>query len=204
MWPIPFQSGTKSVQVEAGTIRFEPAASVTTFGGVALGVIPSVVMPRFDLTLQRANFITMPDGKSYMVGPVWRFRGSFLGEGTYHSPGFATNVTGQAVSLSPCYSPVYDAGGLELLFCLEVAVELVNTQTKNASGVTTQSKNTGLGTIGFGTEATYAIGRHVQFALKLGADAATNPITAERPDGSQIFQSSWLSGYGMLGFGAHW
>jgi hypothetical protein len=90
------------------------------------------------------------------------------------------------------------------LFCLEVAAGIVGVRTKDASGVTTQSKTMGFGTLGLGTEATYNLGRHFQIALRLGLDGAAGPISAERPDGSEIFRSSWLSGYAMIGAGGHW
>jgi hypothetical protein len=203
-FPAPFVGGDKEVEVEAGKLRFESIVSATAFGGVAVGVIPGLVMPRVEASLWRANFVTPPGTTSYMVGPLWRFRLSLLGDVKYRSGDLTTEAGGQAVGLSLCYSPYFDAGGLGILGCFEVGAEAMFLRTTDASGATVQSKRLGTGTVGFGIEMPYNIGRHFQLALKLGADVATSPFTAERADGSRIFESSWLSGYAAIGLGGHW
>ena len=56
---------------------------------------------------------------------------------------------------------------------------------------------------GLGFEGRYNLGSLFHVALKLGADGLVNSVSAERSDGSQIFQSSGIVGYGMLGLGLH-
>jgi hypothetical protein len=165
--------------------------------------VPRLAMPSIDVTLSRANFVTVPGERSYLVGPILRVHVALLADVERHFGDLTSEVGGQGAGIGPCYSPLYDAGGLEVLFCLELGAQFFGIRTKDAAGKTIQQKSMGKGMLGIGTELTYNLGRHVQIGLKLGADGATNPITAERPDGSQIFGSSALSGYGMLGLGGH-
>jgi hypothetical protein len=202
-WPVPFHPGDQAVAVAAGKVRFESVTNITAFAGVTLGAVPRLAMPSIDVTLSRANFVTFPGERSYLVGPVWRLHATLLADVERHFGDLTSNVGGQGLGIGPCYSPLYDAGGLELLFCLELGAQFFGIRTKDAAGKTIQQKSMGKGTLGIGTELTYNLGRHVQIGLKLGADGATNPITAERPDGSQIFSSSVISGYTMLGLGGH-
>jgi hypothetical protein len=203
IWPVPFRTGQKLVAVEAGTVRFGSVTNLTAFGGLAFGVVPGLTLPRLDITFSRANFVTLPGETSYLVGPILRLRSTLYPNVERRAGELTTSVGGQGIGVGPCYSPLYDAGGLELLFCLELGAEFFGLRTKNASGTTVQDKTTGRGTLGLGTELTYNLGRHVQIALKLGAEGATNPISAERADGGRIFESSQFSGYSMLGIGGH-
>ena len=192
------------MEVTSGTLKFESVTAVTALGGVALGVVPGVPMPRLDVQLSRANFVTVPSGDSYLTGVLWRVRATLLGDVTYRGKGSTAEVGGQSVGAGACYSPIFDAGGLELLFCMEVAAGIIGVRTHDDGSQQTRSKNVGLGTLGLGTELAYNIGRHFHIGVKLGADASTAPITAERENGDPIFESSWLSGHGMLGVGGHW
>jgi hypothetical protein len=75
----------KEVAVGAGTLRFDRDISMTAFAGVTTGIIPSVVLPRFDFEVARTNFVTSPEGRSYRLVPTVRVHFSFLGPGEYHS-----------------------------------------------------------------------------------------------------------------------
>lgn len=63
---------TANIEVPAGTLRFQSLLTTTLTGGVVVGQIPSLVLPRYDLTLFRANFATTPNALTYLVGPVCR------------------------------------------------------------------------------------------------------------------------------------
>jgi hypothetical protein len=196
--------GGASRQVTAGTLRFDAATGVTAFGGVALGVVPGAPMPRFDVAVSRASFVTLPSGESYLTGILWRARLSLLGDVSYRASDSTTEVGGQSLGISPCYAALFDPHGLALLFCAELSVGILGAETRDLSGAKLQSDKSAFGTIGLGSEAFYNLGSHFQLALKLGADASVAPLNVKRSDGSTIFRSSWLSGYGMLGLGGHW
>jgi hypothetical protein len=190
--------------VTAGTLRFESVTDVTALGGVALGVVPGVPMPRVDLEVSRANLVTLPGGDSYLTGMVWGARLTLLGDVTYRGRGTTAVVGGVSVGLSACYAPLFDAGALELRVCTELAAGVTEVRTQDDGSTQTHSKRVGLGTSGLGTELAYNIGRHFHVGMKLGADVSIAPITAERANGARIFESSWLSGHGMLGLGGQW
>jgi hypothetical protein len=202
-WPVPFQPGDKAVEVPAGKLRFESVTAVTALGGVALGVAPGP-MPRVDVQLSRANFVTVPGGDSYLTGVVWRVRATLLADVTFRRYGSTAEVGGQSVGAGACYSPIFDSGGLELLFCMEIGAGLIRVHTHDDGAAQTHSKNAGLGTFGLGTELAYNIGRHFHVGLKLGGDASTASVMAERENGTAIFATPWFSSHGMLGLGGHW
>jgi hypothetical protein len=203
-FPTPFHPGDRVMDVDAGKVRLESVTSVTALGGVAFGVVPGVPMPRIDLQLERANFVTLPNDDSILTGPIWRVRLSLLAESEYRAGNSTTQVGGQSVGAGLYYAPIYDAGGLELLFGGELGVGILGVRTRDAPGARTHDKNVGTGTLGLAAEATYNFGRHFHLTFKGGLDATTSALTAEREDGRRIFESSWASGYGMLGLGGHW
>lgn len=202
-WPAPFQPGDREVHVEAGTLRFESSTSVTAGGGVDFGLIPGVLMPRVDLTFARANFVTLPNETSYLVGPIWRVRASLLA-GTHRSGEYSTDIGVQRVSFGLCYAPLFDTGGLALLFCGDLGVNGIGTRTVDGAGNVIQKKYTGFGTTDLAVNLVYNLGRHFQIGAEVGGALTTNPVAAERADGSQLFHTSLVSGYGTIGLGGHW
>jgi len=131
-------------------------------------------------------------------------RATMLTDVTYHGRGSTAEMGGQSVGAGACYSPVFDAGGLELLFCMEVAAGIFGVRTHDDGAQQPTSKTFGLGTFGLGTELAYNIGRHFHIGLKLGVDVATARIMAERQNGAMIFATPYFSAHGMLGLGGHW
>jgi hypothetical protein len=87
--------------------------------------------------------------------------------------------------------------------CAEYGAGFVNIKSKNAQGQEIQNKEEGLGFASLGVESQYNLGSLFQIGLKLGADIMVDSFSAERPDGSRIFESGRFAGYGMLGFGVH-
>jgi hypothetical protein len=77
--------GVDSIRVGAGTLGVNTAVTYSVSGGLAVGVVPSLVLPRYDLSISRANFVTPPEGRHYLVGNVIRARVSWLGDATYRS-----------------------------------------------------------------------------------------------------------------------
>lgn len=191
------------IPVSAGTLRFDKARAVTLFAGAQSGVLPHTLVPRFDLSLTSASFVTTPDGKSFLDGVIPRLHLSYLGPATYRTVDASAEVQGFTVALGLCWSPIYDTRGLIAVLCGEYGAGVMQIKAKDSAGKLTRSENSGLGFAGLGVETQYNLGSLVHVGLKLGADFMAGSFGAERPDGSAIFQSSGVMGYGMLGIGLH-
>ena len=195
--------GPKKIEVAAGTLRIDLARSITLFAGGELGLLPSTVLPRYDLSFSGASFVTTPEGKNYLVGVIPRVRLSYIGQGTYHASD--VSVSGQAVSaaLGLCWSPMYDTRALVALLCSEYAIGAMQLKSRDALGNLIRTQSPAFQTVGLGVEAEYNLGSLLHVGLKLGVDVPIQPLSAERPNGSRIFQSSTFPSYGMLGAGLH-
>jgi len=194
----------EKMQVEAGTLRFDKARSISLYAGPVFGLLPNTVAPRYDLSIAVANFVTIPKGKSFMDGALVRLHLSYLGPSTVHTDDIDSKVQSFMFGLGVCWTPIYDTRGWATFLCGEYGGGFVKVVSKDAQGTKIQDKNTGVGFVGLGAEAQYHFGPAFQVGLKLGVDAFTNSFSAERPDGSTIFQSSLLAGYGMLGLGVQY
>jgi hypothetical protein len=223
--------GNQRMQVSAGTLSFEKARALSVFAGGEIGLLPGKVVPRLDLSLDVTSFVTTPNGKSFLDGTVPRVRLSYLGKATqsFHgtdgygilpNPGNAVaapaapydasvTVQGASFGMALCWPPTYDTRGFVALFCLEYGAGVLQTRSHNTSSVQPnvlapdQTKTSGFGTAGVGFEGRYNLGSLFHLGLKLGADGLVNTVSAERSDGTRIFRSSSIVGYGMLGLGLH-
>jgi hypothetical protein len=198
-----FPPRTEKVEVGAGTLRFDLQRSYTLSAGALVGLIPSVVMPRYDLTLSIANFVTTPEGAQRIAGLVYQVRVSGMGPATYRSADTSTALAGGSFGIGICQSPLYDTRGLVLLFCAEYGGGFMNLVTKAADGSQIQSKTVGYGTVMFGGEIQYNLGSSFLVGAKVGGGLNVGSVAAERADGSQIFGSSVWSAYGLLSVGLH-
>jgi hypothetical protein len=195
---------SESVAVGAGTLTFDNSVTHTLTGGVDVGWIPSVVLPRYDLTMSRANIVTTPDGNRYLVsGVLPRARWTVLGGGSYQFGDVSTQIFGFRAAFGTCYSFGFDLGGLAVLACAEVAAGLVQLDTKDAAGSEVQSKTVGLGSFGMELDLQYRVSSLFHLDLRAGGDFWSGAITAERADGSEIFRSSLASAHFAAGFGVH-
>jgi hypothetical protein len=195
--------GVDSVRVKAGTLAIDRAMTYSFSAGLAAGIIPSLVLPRYDLSISRANFITPPDGDHYVVGSIVRVRLSALGDGTYRSGDYSTSVLGFSFGMDLCHSPLYDTRAAVVLLCLEYAGGVMQLDTRNGAGTVTQTKVVGLGTVGVSAELQYNLGAYFHLGLRVGGDVSVSNLTAERPDGSRLFHSQPFSGYALVGVGFH-
>jgi hypothetical protein len=192
-----------TLPVTPGTLHFNSRKSISLNAGASIGPFRSLLLPRLDLSYHALAFVTTPDGTQRIVGPIMRMHFSLLGGATLHSGDMSTQVSGQAVALGMCATPYYDSRGLVLLGCAEFGGGLMALDTKNSSGTKVQSKLQGFGKIGLLVEAEYNLGSWFHMGLTLGAEQSTVSFTAERADGSQIFESGKFSGYGLFGIGGH-
>jgi hypothetical protein len=191
------------IPVEAGTLRLDYARAVTLYAGAQLGLVPGTVVPRLDLAVTAASLVTTPGGRTFFHGVIPRVRLSYLGQATYEARDTNTDLNALAFAAGVCWSPLYDTRGWVALLCGEYGAGFMNLRTKDADGKEVQNKTTGLGLVSLGIETQYNLGELFHVGLKAGADLLVDSFSAERADGSRIFQSSRFTGYGMLGLGVH-
>lgn len=195
--------GNEQLSVTEGQLEVKRGLAATLSGGVVLGAIPGVVLPRFDLTLTRTNFITTPQQGSYIIGNVVGARWSFLGSATYRSDGFSTQIRGFKAGVTACTSLTYDTSGFIALLCSGFALGLINLETKDASSDYRQSKDVGLGAATLELDMRYHLGEYFHVGLAVGGEFWISELTAERADGSALFHSRLFNANAQLGVGLH-
>jgi hypothetical protein len=121
----------------------------------------------------------------------------------YRSSYGTTTVSGFGVGADLCSPFYYDRTGLSVLLCAEFMGGYFGLQTTDPRGVAGPTKLAGYGTGGLGLDLAYNIGRHFNVGVKTGGAVVIGDLTANAPDGSQIFKSSVFSLHGMLGAGGH-
>jgi len=203
-----FPPRTQEVLVSAGTVRFDRQQTFGLSAGVEAGLVPTVVIPRYDLSLTTANFVTLPNGAQRIDGSVVTLRVSLMGPATYRSPDTSTALGGFSFGIGLCGSPHYDTRGLVVLLCGEYGGGLLNLVTRAADGSQIQAKFAGFGSIAFAGVIQYNLGAHFYVEAKVSGGFEVGNITAERPGGAQIFggsastYTSWLAS-GVMGIGLH-
>jgi len=189
------------VEVPAGQLSLGYMARYTFAAGAAFGVIPGLTLPRLDFSISRANLVSAPGDQSFLLGTVLRVRWSFLGPGEHHAPGFDTRVVGIKAGIGSCTPLTYDPNGLVLELCTEIAAGAMGVETRDTAGRKTQFKTTGIGTASFEAHTQYSLGSTLYLDLNLGGEMWMSKVSAERPDGSQLFHSSLFNAYALAGLG---
>lgn len=198
--------GNEALAVTAGTLRFRPLLSWTVTGGIAVGQVPKLVIPRYDLVFRLANFVTTPDGAQRLNGPILRARVSLFGAPfpTYEAGNARAKFGGgQAMGLGVCWSPYYDTQGLVMLGCGEFGIGGMGFTTEEANVSPPKTETYGFGNFGPVLEVEYALGKHVHIGAQAGADIIVGYYAAHRQDGSRIFETKLWSVHGTLGVGMH-
>lgn len=204
-----WEAGNKTVGVSAGSLKFQREVSLSLSTGFATGFVPGQAIPRHDLALERASFVTTPDRETYMVGPIFRMRLSLLGEGGFHSlgedahrsPGGTARPVGMAYGLGVCSSPLHDSRGLSLLLCSEVAAYLMRFRTVDALTARSRSESMGWASVGLSAHARYAFGGRFFAGLSLGAEARLSEIMVRTGEGRELYSPSLVGVSALLGAG---
>jgi hypothetical protein len=68
-------------------------------------------------------------------------------------------------------------------------------------GIKTQNKTMGIGTASLEGHLQYSLGSALYLDLNLGGEMWVGKVSAERPDGSQLFHSSLFNAYALAGLG---
>jgi hypothetical protein len=192
---------SEEVPVTAGPLRVEHEFSARLSGGVTLGVIPGVVLPRYDLSLTRTNFITTPEQNGFLIGNVFGVRWSFLGDATRRNGDYSTEISGFKAGVTSCTPLHFDTDGFVALFCANFSVGMMALETKHDTSDYEQTKLVGLGTASIELDARYNFGKHFHVGLMTGGEFWVSKLTAERADGSELFHSRLFNANVQLGLG---
>lgn len=192
---------SEEVPVTAGPLRVGHELSARLSGGVTLGVIKGVVLPRYDLSLTRANFITTPEQNGFLIGNVFGVRWSYLGDVTRRDGNYSTLISGFKAGVTSCTAAHYDPDGFVALFCANFSVGVMALETKHDTSDYEQTKVIGLGTASIELDARYNFGKRFHVGLMAGGEFWVSKLTAERADGSELFHSRMFNANVQLGLG---
>ena len=195
-------SRTETVRVPAGELRFDLIRTASFGLGATWGLVPSTVLPRYDLTLTMGNFVTLPDGRQRIAGLIYQWNVALLDPGIYRSPNTTTNVAAAVFGVSVCQSPLYDSKGLSLLLCVGYGGGVMVLSSSEADTGVNSTKTLGFGLLSGSIDLQYNLSAHVLLSARGGGGFETGDIIARRSDGTQIFKSSPWSGslVGSIGF----
>ena len=195
--------GNEQVPVTAGPLQVKRALTATVSGGAIFGAIPGVVLPRFDLTLSRTNFITTPERSSFLIGNVLRVGWTYFGGITRETGAYKTAIHGIKAGVSSCTSLTYDTQGFVALLCGSFTVGVISLDTKESGSDYHQDKVVGTGNASLELDVRYNIGQHFHLSANASGDIWPGTFSAERSDGSKLFESRLFSASAQLGFGVH-
>lgn len=195
--------GNEDLPVTAGSLQVKRILAATLSGGVVLGAIPGVVLPRYDLTLTRTNFITTPQRSSHIIGSIFGVRWSYLGNATHRSGSYATELNGFKAGALGCTSLTYDASGLVALFCSGFMVGLLHLETKDAASDYKKADDIGFGAATIELNARYNFGKYAHVGLAVGGDFWVGKLAAQRADGSELFHARLFNANAQLGLGVN-
>lgn len=198
---IQFVRGGESLPVDAGELKLGAQLRYTLSAGAALNLVPSLTLPRFDFSASSANLVTVPGDRDLLLGGALRVRWTFLGIGEHRAPGFTTRIWGLKAGIGHCVPLLFDPEGLVLNACSEFAAGVMFLDTRESAGPFGREKEVGFGTAGIELDAQYDLGSSFYAGLRAGGEMWLGRFSAERPDGSRLFQSSMFNGYISAGIG---
>ena len=194
-----------SVTVPAGTVRFDMGGTINANAGAIVGLIPSLVLPEYELSIVVAPFVTTPDGAQRIHGVILKLDAGIWGPATYKAAGDTkTHVGAVYADWNVCMTPTYDTEGLVVLFCFGGGGGAFTFDTTSGPGMSTAEQFVGFarGVVSGGLQYYLGAGFHVEAELRGAAEIGQ--IAAERADGSTVFSSSpTLSAEVLLGVGFH-
>jgi hypothetical protein len=195
--------GNEQVPVTAGPLEVNRTLALTLSGGVILGAIPGVVLPRYDLMFTRTNFITTPEGSSFLIGSVLNVGWSYFGNVTRESAGYATKISGFKGGVNVCTALTYDTNGFVALACAGFTVGLLSLETKHAESGYHQNAKSGLGAAAVSLDTRYNFGEHFHLSAMGGGEFWLTEIAAKRADGNELFRPRLFNASLQLGLGVH-
>jgi hypothetical protein len=198
-------SQVDQVNVPAGTLRFDSDRAFSLAGGVDFGMFPGMVVPRWELAGSVANFITKPDGGTHLILPFTQLRGSLSAPATRVFDDYEMRVVAFRFGVDICDLVNYDSSGFVLSLCMELGGGFASLRTRSRAGRTEykQKKEGGFAYAGLALDARYNVGSLLYVGLRVAGTGQFGSVSAERVDGSKLFETNWLGGYAVAGLGMH-
>lgn len=191
------------IEVNAGTLRLDRVLDFDLRAGVNYNLVPGVVLPRYELALGVAHFLTPPGGESRLVAPILEAYWSLMGPGTLRKDGYSSETYGLGAGVRSCSALTYDVLGLILSLCAEYGLAWMRLETKNADGSYEQKKETGFGVMGVGMGLQYNLGSHFHLGLRTAGQVQLGGVTAERAGGGTLWRMPLLGAHAVGSAGLH-
>lgn len=201
--PLELVLARKDVLVPSGKLVLDYVTTHTWTTGVQLGAIPGVLLPRLDYDITRTSVVRTPDDRGFVLGTEFRWRWTLLGLPQRRAPGYETSLFGLKAGIGGCRRVTYDPRSLILKVCSDFAVGMIDLSTRPTSGGAERHKTQGLATAGVEANLQYNLSRLFHLDLRAGGEMWLNRISAEREDGSRLFQSPLFNAHVMVGIGIH-
>lgn len=193
--------GPESVTVTSGELKVSQLRTASLSGGLVLGAVPGVVLPRLDLGLMTASLVTTPQGTSYLVGGMFGVRWSYFSPSSRRDGELVTSLSGFKTGVEGCASLTYDTAGFVGLFCSGFAIGIMHLETRDEADGYRRVKDIGLGTASLDLRGRYHLGRFAHVGLSAGGEFWVSRLTAERRDGTELFRSRLFNANLQLGVG---
>jgi hypothetical protein len=193
------------VEVPAGTLHFDLERAYSLMAGAEFGMFPGFVMPRFDFAGSLANFVTTPAGESHLMLPLTQLRGSLSIGGVRRFADYETRAVAFRIGVDICSLASYDSEGWVLMLCADVGGGYASLRTRSLPGrpAYSQKKEGGFAYAGLAFDMRYNFGSVLHAQLRVGATGQFGSVSAERQDGSRLFETNWFGGYAIAGLGIH-
>jgi hypothetical protein len=194
-------STPQTIDVPAGKVEFVPSRAWALSAGADFGSIPSLVMPRYDLSASIVPFLVSPDKDTHMLGPILQVRWALVGPSSWEQAGRErTDIWGFQAGLASCSAFTYDTKGFSLLACAEFLAELWAMQTHGPGGVKKES-SPGSGSAALALDARYDLGAGFVLAGRGGGRFRLSKFSVEDSQGEQLFESGQFGAYVSAGLG---
>lgn len=193
----------KDLLVPSGRLVLGHISSYSLLAGVQLGAIPGVPLPRLDFDITRTNLVQTPGARAFVLGNQFRVRWTLLGLRQHRVEGYETSLLGLKAGIGSCTPFSYNPAGLILKACADFAVGMVDLSARPVSGGAKREETQGLATAGVELDLQYSVSRWLHLDLRAGTELWLNRISAEREDGSRLFQSPLLNAHVLVGVGLH-
>jgi hypothetical protein len=186
--------------VKAGPLHYDLITSTTVHGGATVGLLPNVVVPRFDLSFVTAPFLTLPGGEQTLVGVMPRIRLGVVGPVSTSISGQDVDLLGYDLRLGLCFSPHYDTQGWVLFGCAEYGGTLFDLDL--GSGENRRNETHGYANVGLDFTAQYNFTPWFHLGLRAGTEAYVGRDQIPLGDGFGSFNlGDPFTGSASLGLG---
>jgi hypothetical protein len=191
----------ETLDVKAGTLRLRRDARYTLGAGIDYGLVPKLVLPRWEFTISSAGFMLPPGGESHLIGPILQVSWSVLGPATHRSGGYSTRVLAAGAELSSCNGLRYDSLGWTALLCGVFGAHWVSLETRSSDGAFEREKGTGIGHAGLRLDTQYSFNHWLYAGLRAGGRIQFGDTSATGADGRELFETPLFGAYATLGLG---